>query len=168
MAGFLFLAFVLAWIFGLTCAGWFAGFLAAHNDFWGNVFIAQQMEIGVPESFHNGFFPLGYSLLLKVLLGFGSLDFSGFLINLVASVDVLVAAWSLARRLMPGMQALAVLPFIALHPLCFFYFSTAGVDAGSMAFFLAGMALAVSATGAGIRKAIVLALAAGVMLGLGA
>ncbi len=164
----IFPAAVAAWIFGMVGAGWYTGFLAAHNDFWGNVFIAQQMRFGIAESFHNGFFPLGYPLLLKVLSGLGLLDVTGFLVSLAASVIVLVAAWSLARRLMPGMRALATLAFIALHPLCFFYFSTAGVDSGAMAFFLGGMALAISATGEERRKATALALASGLLLGLAA
>lgn len=141
----LFLVVLATWAAGLAAVGWSTGFLAAHNDFWGSVFIAQHMDFGVPASFHNGFFPLGYSLLLKVLLGIGSLDRTGFWINHIASLVVVAASWNLARHVMPARRALLIPLFIGLHPLCFFYFSTAGVDPGSMAFFLSGLAVALNA-----------------------
>ena len=157
--------FLSAWALGLGWAGWAAGFLAAHNDYWGNVFIAQQMDLATPASFHNGFFPLGYPLLLKLLLGSGSLDQAGFWVNHFASLVTLAAAYQLARRLMPTRRSVLVLIFIALHPLCFFYFSTAGADPGSMAFFLSGAVLAIDSAESASWKT---AAAAGVLLGLAA
>lgn len=171
---------MLALSASLAGAGWYTGFFAAHNDFWGAVFIAQQMNAGVRESFHNGFFPLGYPLLLKSYPDMLPLDVWGFLTSFASAVVVLVASWFLAKRLMPRGLAWLLLPFIAFHPLCFFYFTTAGVDPGAMAFFLAGMALllhaaerAVEGTAGGTerapsgRGAFKAAMAAGILIGLG-
>ena len=59
--------YVAAWALCALGVVWSTGFYVELNDFWGNLFAAEQLDLRQPASLHNGFYPIGYLLLLRVL-----------------------------------------------------------------------------------------------------
>ena len=77
-------------IYGLFClfVGFLTNFHVYSNDFWGNLFMAEHLDISQPESFYNGFFPLGYAVYLR-LFSFGDSIISGYLTNILLGLVML-------------------------------------------------------------------------------
>ena len=59
--------YLAGWALCLLGVLWSTGFYVDLNDFWGNLFAAEQLDPREPASLHNGFYPIGYLLLLRGL-----------------------------------------------------------------------------------------------------
>ena len=61
-----FIAYLLIYgVFSLLI-GLYINFHVSVNDFWGNLYMAEHLDITNLESFYNGFYPLGYAVYLKI------------------------------------------------------------------------------------------------------
>ena len=109
------------------------------NDFWGNHYLAQRLDTRDLNTFYDGFYPVGYTVLLRMLPRFGYPVWSALGINAVLT-------WLLAFSLLGVLQlrGLAILPsltvtgLVLLFPQVFQCLNTPGADAGAMAFFTVG------------------------------
>ncbi len=119
----------------LVAVAW-PGFHVGLNDFWGNVALARFADWSSPASFYNQFFPVGYTLILKL---FGSRPVvPAILLSVAAAVWLLVIAGRLAARLFGDWWAVAVVIGLACHPQVFRYATTPGPDILTAAFLAAG------------------------------
>lgn len=86
----LYLRPVILWVlYGLllTAVGITSGFAILANDAFPLLFQAEQLTLSDPRTWYNGFFPIGYPLLLKALLLFGraSIDWIAVAFNILVS-----------------------------------------------------------------------------------
>jgi len=123
----------------IAMVGVLTGFYTPLNDFWGNWHLAQKLTLRHWDTFYDGFFPVGYTALLRVLAGF---DFPAR--PAVAINGVLT--WLLTFAMLGGLRLrglslfprLVVSSGVILFPKIFDYLYTPGADAGAMVFFALG------------------------------
>ena len=109
------------------------------NDFWGNYDLSQRLDPRHLDTFYDGFFPVGYTVLLRLLTRFGYPPLSAVGINAVLT-------WLLAFSMLGAfrLRGLGILPsliaamLVFLFPQVFDYLYTPGADSGAMVFFTAG------------------------------
>jgi hypothetical protein len=109
------------------------------NDFWGNYDLSQRLDPRHLETFYDGFFPVGYTVLLRLLRGFRYPPLSALGINVALT-------WLLAFSMLGvlGLRGLGILPSIVaailvfLFPQVFDYLYTPGADSGAMVLFTVG------------------------------
>ena len=109
------------------------------NDFWGNHYLAQRLDARDLNTFYDGFYPVGYTVLLRALPSFGYPACSALGINVVLT-------WLLAFSMLGVLQlrGLAILPsltiasLVLLFPQIFQCLNTPGADSGAMALFAVG------------------------------
>ncbi len=109
------------------------------NDFWGNHYLAQRLDVRDLSTFYDGFYPVGYTVLLRVLPRFGSPALPALGINVVLT-------WLLAFSMLGvlRLRGLGVLPSLTIASLVFLFpqvfqcLNTPGADSGAMVFFTVG------------------------------
>src|SRR5450759_331960 len=109
------------------------------NDFWGNYYLSQRLDPRHLDTLYDGFYPVGYTVLLRLLPRFGYPPFSALGINAVLT-------WLLAFSMLGvlRLRGLGILPsliaasLVFRFPQVFEYLYTPGADAGAMVFFTLG------------------------------
>lgn len=166
------LADVFSALWGLTimtllaATGMTAGFHPAINDVLWITDIAAGIDYTQIQSLHNGFFPLGFPVLLDQLSSLDPLAVGGWL-SLMSAAAVLALTWWLARTLAGAWPALVALVALSLYPLFFEYAASPGPDMMATALTTAGLCLAVQATRLSSRAWLLFGLA-GLAVGIGA
>jgi hypothetical protein len=130
-AGF-FLAFGLA--SGLFCwISWWNDFHVSYNDFWGILFYARHLSWEEKASLYNGFYPIGYALLLR-LLPFGLVIQGMTLINVILAGLMSAATTQLVRKTgsnwIPGL----IFGLVIFYPLVMEYAISVPPEIGCAAF----------------------------------
>jgi hypothetical protein len=123
----------------IALVGLVTNFHTPLNDFWGNYHLSQKLDSRDLATLYDGFFPIGYTALLRALSGFGFPSVPALEINVVLT-------WLLAFSMLAvlRLRGLGVLPslvaasLIFLFPRIFDYLYTPGADAGAMVFFTLG------------------------------
>jgi hypothetical protein len=129
----------------VLAVGLFTGFYAAHNDFWDICFYAGHLDLSMPRSLYNAFFPIGFSLVLKPFMGVVAPEIVGFALNLLCAM-ILVGVMLRLKPLLTGSKLrVATVAMVAFYPLILHYNTTAGPDPGAMTFFYAGCYLLLKA-----------------------
>ncbi|MFW6159260.1 MAG: hypothetical protein ACOC8E_07885 [Planctomycetota bacterium] len=130
---------VLSGLFGIVALFIFVGcgvaldFHVGLNDFWMVRFYAEKMTLSEPASLYNGFFPIGYPLLLK-LVPSGAVLPAAYMFSAVCGALVVVAAALLLGGVFGRWGAAAGFLVATFHPLVFRYGNTAGPYVGTAAF----------------------------------
>lgn len=112
--------YVLAYTFLLVLGYVRTGFHVAHNDFWGNYYQAEHLDFSNPKTLYDGFFPIGYPVLLR----YGPFDDpvgAAFALNAGAALVLAGLVGIFALTLLPGPWALATVVTLTLVPQLFAY-----------------------------------------------
>ncbi|MBC7939431.1 MAG: hypothetical protein H7Z19_06635 [Chitinophagaceae bacterium] len=129
-------AFIGAAVVSLALLSWAAQYIQFHvglNDFWGTVFYAKHMRWSDPASLHNGFFPIGYALLLKAFPYESIAPYALFAtgifsaLAIAASTGLVAAGGTVVGALVAFAVALAYPPLLT-------YANIPGPDMGCVAF----------------------------------
>jgi hypothetical protein len=113
----------------------------AGNDLWENHYLGMVMTTADIHSFYDGFFPIGYSLLLKLLVGNGYPAVAAYYVNVALSLlMMIVAAWCLRKQNLQVHFPFWLLLLVAF-PRTFRYLITPGPDTAAMALFTIGVLL---------------------------
>jgi hypothetical protein len=132
------------------------------NDFWGLLIMAELLNPADPRSLHNGFFPIGYPVLLR-LFGGGSVVAFAFMLSVAAAgLTLLQVGAFLAQRAGATLAAAGVV-LAAVHPLFFQHAVTSSPDMPMTAALVSGVLLFIRALE---RDAPREAMAAGAIIGL--
>jgi hypothetical protein len=123
----------------IALVGILTDFHSPLNDFWGNYDLSQRLDLRHLDTFYDGFFPVGYTVLLRLLRGSGFPPLSALGINVALT-------WLLFFSMLGvlGLRGLGILPSIVatillfLFPQVFDYLYTPGADSGAMVFFTVG------------------------------
>jgi hypothetical protein len=111
------------------------------GDIAGNHYLSMIMNFSDIHSFYDGFFPIGYTMLLKLLVGKGFPAATAYYVNVILSfIMMIVTAWYLKKRNL-GFLFPAWLCFFILFPRTFRYQITPGPDTAAMALFTIGAVL---------------------------
>jgi hypothetical protein len=109
------------------------------NDFWGNYTLAQGLDSGDLNTFYDGFYPVGYTVLLRVLLRFGYPPLPAVGINVVLTWLLVFSALGVMRlRGLGVLPSLLAVSLVFLFPQVFQCLYTPGADSGAMVFFTVG------------------------------
>lgn len=132
------------------------GYYVTLNDFWGLLVIAEQLSTTDPRSLHNGFFPVGYPLLLRLFGGSAVLAFA-FLLSVLSAALLLAGVGAfLSRRAGPAL-AVAGVGLTSLHPLVFQHAVTSSPDMPMTAALVLGVLLLADALERDARRQAVVA-----------
>jgi len=157
-------------IYGLIClfVGFLTNFHVYSNDFWGNLFMAEHLDISQPESFYNGFFPLGYAVYLR-LFSFGDSIISGYLTNILLGLVMLGSIAYLGSVTVGPKWALFSTIILSILPKIFPYITIPGPDIGTAAFItLGGVLLICSTFESDSKRSMKLVVCGGILCGLAA
>ena len=119
---------------GLTlAAGFFMNFHAAGNDIWSPLYYGRHISLAQPESLYNGFYPIGYSLLI------GQFPYSyaiqlAYLLNALFVGLLTACITSVVSTTRSLTSILLAFIFSVLLPLIFVNANTVGPDIGAAAF----------------------------------
>jgi hypothetical protein len=109
------------------------------NDFWGNHTLSQRLDARDVSTFYDGFYPVGYTVLLHVLPHFAYPPLSALLLNVVLSWLLAFSILGVSRLrglgILPG---LTIASLVSLFPQIFNCLNTPGADSGAMVFFTVG------------------------------
>lgn len=119
----------------------FQKFYQFHNDFWDVFFVARTMVATDTASWFNPQYPVGYTILLKLISGGGSPVLPAIALNCIFAVAIILICGYFFRALLTKPVFLFCLSTIALYPTLFHYFTVGGGDPGSVLFFGSGSAL---------------------------
>jgi hypothetical protein len=109
------------------------------NDFWGNYDLSQRLDPRHLETFYDGFFPMGYTVLLRLLSGFGYPPQAALGINAVLTWLLAFSMLGVFRLLGLGiLPALLAAMLVFIVPQVFDCLYTPGADSGAMVFFTVG------------------------------
>ncbi len=133
-------AFAAAYSFALLYANYQTGFHVGLNDFWGNYYQAENLDLSNPESLYDGFFPIGYPLILRSL-PIDDLVAGGFMLAAAARLVFLGAFGSMLLALISGPWAMVATISIALVPRMFQHLLTPAADIPMLIFLTPGAAL---------------------------
>ena len=114
-----------------------AGFFISLSDFWSSFVSYRYMDIRKPASFYNGFFPLGYAVLLRTL-SFGRPLYAPFIYNALFGTVCLYGIVFLGMKTMDSHWVLVAILGLSLFPKFFKYAITPGTDIGLTAFTTSG------------------------------
>jgi hypothetical protein len=118
------------------------GFYQLHNDFWDVYFAAGLLVPGDPGTWFNPQYPIGYTLLLRLLSAGGSPVMPAILANILFGAAALAVSARLFRLVLPAGWTLFSLVTLSVFPPFFQYANAGGGDPGSVLLFTAGAALA--------------------------
>ena len=104
------------------------------NDFWGNHTLSQRLDARDVSTFYDGFYPVGYTVLLRVLPHFAYPPLSALLLNVVLSWLLAFSILGVSRLrglgILPG---LTIASLVSLFPQIFNCLNTPGADSGGKA-----------------------------------
>jgi hypothetical protein len=125
----------------IALIGVFIDYYPNVNDFLGNYYLSTVMNFSDIRSLYDGFNPVGYTLLLKVLVGKGVPAIAAYYVNVILSLLLMIVmAWHLKKE-NRGFLFPMWLIFFILFPRTFHYQITPGPDAAAMALFTIGVLL---------------------------
>lgn len=134
---------VAALLYGLMLivVSGFQNFYQFHNDFWDVFFSARNIVSTDTASWFNPQYPVGYTLLLKLISGSGSPIQPAIILNCIFGGFIILVCGYFYKQLLSKPVFLLCLSTIALYPTLFHYFTVGGGDPGSVFFFASGSAL---------------------------
>lgn len=115
-------------LLGLGIGIW-TGFHVSLTDFWGNLFLARHFDLRQSATWFNGFFPVGYTIFLRLLPSAHILT-AAYAANIILMAMLLLGiGWSTTRILGAGWGLIATI-LASIHPLLFQHAQTPGADIG--------------------------------------
>lgn len=111
----------------------YTNFYVPLNDFWGNVFMAQHIEFYNPASYYNGFYPIGYALLLRLFSPFNPVII-GFGINILFGTILIAGIAFLCSHTLGKIWGIICMILVSFQPLVFSHILTPGADIGCTTF----------------------------------
>lgn len=122
-------------LFALLCfsISRYTNFYVPLNDFWGNVFMAKHIEFYNPASNYNGFYPIGYGILLSLFSSF-NLVIVGFIINILFGIMLIASTAILSSHILGKTWGIIYMISVSFQPLVFHYILTPGSDIGCTTF----------------------------------
>jgi hypothetical protein len=155
----------------LSAAGAYSGYYPRLNDFLDNHYLSMAISFNDLSSLYNGFFPMGYSLLLKATTGTGYPGIIAFFINIILST-ILFHVMSYFPELRHKKFIYSIwLILLFVFPRYFKYLLTQGPDCGATVFFNIAIIVLFNAVvydKAGTKKKLLLCITSGLLLGLSA
>jgi hypothetical protein len=125
-------AFLITTVLFLASA-WYVQFHVPLNDFWGVLYYARNLSLAERASLYNGFYPIGYPLLLKLFPADGVIQ-AAFVSNVLLA-GLLLASTAGLISLRDSFVAVAATGVgLLVHPLVVRYANTPGPDIGASAF----------------------------------
>lgn len=124
----------------LVFANYRTGFHVGLNDFWGNYYHAENLDFANARSLYDGFYPIGYPVLLRGM-PVDDLLAAGFLLAAAARVMFIGLFGSLALALVSGPWALIATISLSLIPRMFQHVLTPTADIPMLIPLLSGAAL---------------------------
>jgi hypothetical protein len=125
-------AFLITTVLFLASA-WYVQFHVPLNDFWGVLYYARNLSLAERASLYNGFYPIGYPLLLKLFPTDGVIQ-AAFVSNVLLA-GLLLASTAGLISLRDSFVAVAATGVgLLVHPLVVRYANTPGPDIGASAF----------------------------------
>jgi hypothetical protein len=100
----------------LIAAAWYSHFPIIINDVFALRWQAEHLSFGNPGSFYNGFFPIGFPLLLHVSLITGNPILAMMILQFVLAAFYAAMVYRLLIRLVPGRAITIVLPLALFAP----------------------------------------------------
>ncbi len=167
------LRFIDAWLYAcaysvvLLALDVWTGFHIGLNDYWGGYYQAENIDFTDPQTLYEGFFPIGYPVLLRLAPGDDFIK-AGFAIAAACRILLIGAFGTLALRLLSRAWAMMAMVALSFVPRVFENVLTPASDLPMMTLSLAGSAcffLAVVPEGPRSRRW-ALYLAGGALLGL--
>jgi hypothetical protein len=127
-------------LYVLICivSGIFAGFQQTHNDFWDTYLVARKMSLCDPRTWFYPFYPVGYCLFLKLIMGTGTPHVPAIFCNIVFGAVTLFSSALLFRTVLGDRMAFAGCVLLSLYPRFCSYIQLGGPDPASVAFFSLG------------------------------
>lgn len=146
----------------LALVGVHLRFYTILNDFWGTLFLAEHLSLADPRSLHNGFFPIGYPAVVRMLLSEDIL-IGAYVLSAAASAATLgVVTRAMTHWTGSPLIAALTATLLALHPLYFLYGITTGPDAPTLMLSTGGIVMLLRSCSQNRQRAFVLA---GLLLG---
>lgn len=147
----------------------YTDFYVSQSDFWGNYYMSRRLDFKNPATFHNGFYPLGYPLFLRIF-SFGRPLTLPFIYNILFGVVVLYAVAFISFASMERLWVLMCVVTLSLMPKFFEYATRPGPDKGMVAFSAAGASLLLTVTviGDGASNSAFWIFISGILFGFGA
>jgi hypothetical protein len=125
----------------LSIIGVIIGYFPGGNDLFDNHYLAMAINFRDIKSLYDGFFPIGYSLLLKFLVGSHYPAIAAFYVNILLTVTMMIVmAGYLKRQNLHFLFPFWLFLFL-FFPQAFRYLITPGPDAAAMALFTIGILL---------------------------
>jgi hypothetical protein len=155
------------------CIGVYIDHFPSVNDLFDNHYLSMVMSFSDIHSWYDGFFPFGYSLLLKLLTGGDFPAVAAYHVNVLLTFAMMLAiAWYLRKKDLRRLFPVWLCCFI-LFPRTFRYQITPGPDTAAMALFTVGAVLLLSRLNPSekatpSKSAVLLSAAAGISMGIGA
>ncbi len=100
----------------MAMAGWLSHFAILINDIFPLNWQAEHLTITTPESFYNGFFPIGFPLLLRLVSFTGNSILTLILFQIAIAPFYAVLVYRLIDKLAPGPSAAIILPLALFAP----------------------------------------------------
>lgn len=97
------------------------------NDFWGIWYYGDNLNIREPASLYNGFFPIGYALLISTLLKLSNV-MGAYAVNAISYTTLLLTIFSVTSRSIAQPLRLIIAMLIGLHPSILIAYTTLGPD----------------------------------------
>jgi hypothetical protein len=146
---------------------WIQAFHVSYNDFWGILFYARHLSWQEKASLYNGFYPIGYALLLRFLpygLVIQGIAVMNGLLGGLFSASVIQLVW----KNRPVWIGLLVFAFSLSYPLLFEYATSVAPEIGCAAFTALAVFLLWDQDTFPAERLVSRAIAAGALLGLSA
>jgi hypothetical protein len=125
----------------LSIIGVLINYFPGGNDLFDNHYLAMAINFRDIKSLYDGFFPIGYSLLLKFLVGSHYPAIAAFYVNVLLTMTMMIVmAGYLKRQNLHFLFPFWLFLFL-FFPQAFRYLITPGPDAAAMALFTIGIIL---------------------------
>jgi hypothetical protein len=129
----------LPFVVVIALVGILTDFHTPLNDFWGNYDLSQRLDPRHLATFYDGFFPVGYTALIRLLSRFGYPTLAALGINVALTWLLAFAMLGVFRLCALGiLSSLVAVILVFLCPQVFYYLYTPGADSGAMVFFTVG------------------------------
>ena len=108
---------------------------------WGIYFIAQHLDFAKPETLYNGFFPIGYPLLVRIMSTVAHPATGAYVLNVSATIALLMVVARFLNRYVSQSWTLFLLFLISFFPRFFHNITAPGPDIPAVVLMTAGMVL---------------------------
>jgi hypothetical protein len=136
-----------ALLFSIAAAGVIAfigviiDYYTSVGDIAGNHYLSMILNFSDIHSYYDGFYPIGYTLLLKLLVGKSFPAIAAYYVNVILSLLMMVVtAWYLKKQNLGALFPAWLCLFI-VFPRTFRYLITPGPDTAAVALFSIGLVL---------------------------